>query len=193
MHIFGGTYGDYLKQSQYSAPDFQNRVAKSYIENQHDKNPYLKRIIWIPPGLNSHDQRQELLINRIKRQENNKATEILQAPLSELKRSIFRHLNASDEKKPVSHVKNSVYYMSDGPAKGYFAEIQKTLADLGHKLVLLDHNLPGLISQHINILLYCESVILDYNGNTNWLNAKQADINKINGYGRQAPYKFIVF
>ena len=92
IHMMGAYYGEFIKNAKYSLIDFQARVVKEFIESKEKcHKPY--QIIWIPSDLKTTDQRQSLYLKRIKRDETQEKTEIIEAPLEVFKTIVNNKLN----------------------------------------------------------------------------------------------------
>ena len=82
--MLGAWYGDFIKNSKFSFIDFQIKTVKDYIaakDNNH--KPY--QIIWIPNDIKPTDQRQALYLKRLKRDEAQYLTEIIETPFEVFK------------------------------------------------------------------------------------------------------------
>jgi hypothetical protein len=192
IHIMGSFYGEYLKNSQYSLNDFQNRVIKEYIGERNDK---LVRIIWIPNDLKSSDQRQNLYIKRLKRDEARKNTEIVEAPLEVLKTIIQTKLDeilnpAIIEKGD----KDKIYFIAeniaDEPVKDMVEYLESQQFEvLKLKPINTNHT---FVHQHRKNLVDADAILI-YQGKSNeyWLDSKIRDLIKTPGYGKNKPFKAI--
>ncbi|MFW6328246.1 MAG: hypothetical protein ACOC2F_08055, partial [Bacteroidota bacterium] len=131
IHIMGGIYGDYIKSGAYSLIDLQNRIVREVLEKGTNKKK-LKRIIWIPPYLKIPDQRQELYLRRLKREETDESTEIIQAPLEDLKSTISKTLRNKDKiAREQLRDKKSVYIIHDYKNTSLIPEIESQIKDQG--------------------------------------------------------------
>ena len=189
IHIMGGIYGDYIKNTAYSLNDFQNRQVKEFIAGLKDKYSF-QRIIWIPPYLKIPDQRQELYLRRIRREETDKATEIIQAPLEDLKKMIFQKIAAgvklSGNKKTD---KKSLYLIYDSTTETILDKLKSLLNYNDIKSLELNYDDQNVLESHYENLSSCDGVIILYNGLEGWLNSKLNDLKKVWGYGREKPFK----
>jgi hypothetical protein len=84
VHLMGAWYGDFIKNSKYSFIDFQIKTVKEYIESK-DKTRKPNQVIWIPNDIKPTDQRQALYLKRLKRDEAQMRTEIIETPFEVFK------------------------------------------------------------------------------------------------------------
>lgn len=191
IHLLGGLYGTYLKDSRYSITDYLNRTVRAYMQNLDSVNRKFKRIIWIPPYLRISDQRQDLFLGRLKREENDAHTELIQSPLEDLKSLVFNtieNISTASEKYAKGPC---VYLIHDPLVHPDIDEYISFFSDNDIEVSALNFdNEHSLIEQHINNLKECDAVLIIDNANQNWLEAKLRDIIKIKGYGRENPFIF---
>ena len=192
IHMLGGLYGAYLKDSRYSITDFLNRTVRKYIKETDFNGRKFKRIIWTPPYLKISDQRQDLFLGRLKREENDRYTEMIQSPLEELKTLIFNNINTLlDSSTNVSDDKFCLYIIHDPLHHPNLNNYMSFLSDKAIRVLTLSfENEDSIIQQHIKHLKFCTGVLILDNKNTNWLEAKFRDLIKIRGYGRTRPFAF---
>ncbi len=192
IHMLGGLYGSYLKDSRYSITDFLNRTVRKYIKETDFTGREFKRIIWIPPYLKISDQRQDLFLGRLKREENDQYTELIQSPLEELKTLIFNNINTLSDTSSYDADKEFCIYLIHDPL--HQPNLENYISFLSNKgirvLTLSFENENSIIQQHIQQLASCHGVLIFDNENTNWLEAKFRDLIKIRGYGRSKPFAF---
>ncbi len=194
IHMMGAFYGDFIKNSKYSLIDFQVRTVKEYLESKETKNkPY--QIIWIPNDLKTTDQRQSLYLKRIKREESNEKTEIVEAPLEVFKTIVNNKLKELTL-KPQDIEKNghNLYLLYEPPEKQKLDEYINLIKERGFNII---DNMSTLkeyysITDHINTLKKSDAVLI-YKGNSTmeWLNSKIRDLVKVPGLGKQKPFKAV--
>lgn len=192
IHILGRLYGAYLKDTRYSITDYLNRFVRDFINEKGTDNQTIKRIIWIPPYLKISDQRQDLFLGRLKREESDPNTELVQSPLEDLKTLIIRNINALTNTLITENEKtNSIYIIYDPLSTSNIENYLTFFQEKAISVLTLDFDQTNnIIEQHLNIIKSCDSVLVVYNGNQNWLEAKLRDIIKIKGYGRKHPFVF---
>lgn len=192
IHMMGGLYGTYLKDSRYSVSDYLNRTVRNYLKEIDLSNRKFKRIVWLPPYLKISDQRQDLFLGRLKREENDPATELIQSPLEELKTLIFKSLNDFKKNMQIGTGRvSSVYIVHDPLKTNSLEQYEQFFQDKAIRALSLSFDdEESIINEHINNLRYCDSVLVIANNNQNWLEAKLRDIVKVKGYGREKPFSF---
>ena len=191
IHVMGAQYGDLIKNSNFSIPDFQNRIVRSFLENKDEKS-LLHRIIWIPSDLKISDQRQTLYLNRLKRDDAFKNSEIIEAPV-ELFKTIIRtkssQLGQSTEEK---YDNLKVYLICEEEeeqetVKKYKEHLEQNgLYVLEFASVLKEQN---NVTQHKKSLIDADAVII-YQGKStkSWLISKVHDLIKAPGFGKQKKF-----
>ncbi len=192
IHIMGAFYGEYLKNSQYSIIDFQNRVTKDFIL---EKNTRLERIIWVPNDLKTSDQRQNLYIKRLKRDEAHKKTEIVEAPLEVLKTIIHTKLNEIlNPGIQTTGEKDKIYFITENTSDSSVSEMIRYLQNQHFEILTLEPagKNQSFVHLHRQNLIDANAVLI-YQGDSNdlWLNSKIRDLIKTPGYGKNSPFKAI--
>ena len=194
IHLMGAYYGDYVKNSKYSLIDFQNQTVKSYIDKSGNSNNLL-RMIWIPNDLKASDQRQSLYLKRLKRDEAQEKTEIIEAPLEVFKSILNNKLEELNEpEKPKIKDRKKIYLVYEKDERDIIKNLIKEIDEKKYTVIDndLDINKKKLVSKHIENLVEADAVII-YNGNSGkeWLDSKIRDIIKVPGYGKVTPFMAI--
>ena len=192
IHIMGSLYGEYLKNSQYSLNDFQNRVTKEFIQ---ERNSNLVRIIWIPNDLKPSDQRQNLYVKRLKRDEAQKNTEIVEAPLEVLKTIIHTKLNEILNPGVIAKgEKDKIYFIAENITDKLVKDMVEYLENQQYEVLKLEIVSANhtFVNQHRKNLVEADAILI-YQGNSNdlWLDSKIRDLIKTPGYGKNRPFKAI--
>jgi hypothetical protein len=194
IHMMGAFYGDFLKNSKYSLIDFQARVVKEYIESK-EKRRKPHQIIWVPSDLKTTDQRQSLYLKRIKRDETQEKTEIVEAPLEVFKTIIHNKLREiTHTSEFVPHTGHILYILYEEPEKQKIQEYISLIQNRGFSVInnMNTEKEYYSITDHLNTLKKVDAVLI-YKGNSTmeWLNSKIRDLVKIPGYGKEKPFKAI--
>ncbi|MBN1789686.1 MAG: hypothetical protein JW830_04255 [Bacteroidales bacterium] len=194
VHLLGAWYGEFLKNSKYSFIDFQIKTVKDYIASKSNSHkPY--QIIWIPNDIKPTDQRQALYLKRLKRDEAQHMTEIIETPFEVFKTILNTRLNelVSPEAKPVAE-KNKLYVIYEKSSGGKMAEYTSVLKAKGFDIMESNENGGDFfpLSKHIYNLLTADAVLI-YKGNSTmeWLNSKIRDLVKAPGYGKSKPFRAV--
>ncbi|MBN1416066.1 MAG: hypothetical protein JW973_13275 [Bacteroidales bacterium] len=194
IHMMGAFYGDFIKNAKYSLIDFQARVVKEFIESKENRNkPY--QIIWIPSDLKTTDQRQSLYLKRMKRDETQERTEIIEAPLEVFKTLVNNKLNEiSNLHETHAEPGYSLYFLHEEPEKQKLQEYVALIQNRGFRIITADTAGKEYLSitDHVKTLKKVDAVII-YKGNSSmeWLNSKIRDLVKVPGFGKEKPFKAI--
>ncbi|MBP1668117.1 MAG: hypothetical protein H6Q21_483 [Bacteroidetes bacterium] len=194
IHMMGAYYGEFIKNAKYSLIDFQARVVKEFIESKEKcLKPY--QIIWIPSDLKTTDQRQSLYLKRIKRDETQEKTEIIEAPLEVFKTIVNNKLNELAV-APVmtSETGYSLYLICEETEKPDLQDYINLIQSRGFRILT---SVPAekeyySITEHIRLLKKADAVLI-YKGDSSmeWLNSKLRDLVKVPGFGKEKPFKAI--
>jgi hypothetical protein len=194
VHLLGAWYGDFIKNSKYSLIDFQIKTVKDYISGRKNQ-PALNQLIWIPNDIKPTDQRQALYLKRLKRDEAQHRTEIIETPFEVFKTILNLRLNEHTNPTviPVAE-KNKLYVIYEKESKDNIAGFLQQIRSKGFD-ILESHGENGdflPLTRHINNLLVADAVLI-YKGDCpmDWLNSKIRDLVKAPGYGKSKPFRAI--
>ncbi|HEX2395095.1 MAG TPA: hypothetical protein VHI78_07095 [Bacteroidales bacterium] len=193
VHLLGSWYGDFIKNSKLSFIDFQIKTVKDFISSkQNTLKPY--QIIWIPNDIKPTDQRQSLYLKRLKRDEAQYMTEIIETPFEVFKTILNTRLSelTNPPLKPVAE-KNKLYVIYENSSALRMNEFNDIMRGKGFDI--LEHSNNGdenPLGRHINNLLAADAVLI-YKGDStmDWLNSKIRDLVKAPGYGKSKPFRAI--
>lgn len=194
VHLLGAWYGELIKNSKLSLIDFQIKTVKDFITAKNNQNkPY--QVIWIPNDIKPSDQRQSLYLKRLKRDEAQYRTEIVETPFEVFKTHLNTRLNelTGFHPKPLAE-KNTLYVIYEKKSGNKLAEYIKFIQDKG--FTILESDKDGVdffpLSKHINYLLTADAVLI-YKGDSTmeWLNCKIRDLVKAPGYGKSSPFRAV--
>ncbi|HJZ41089.1 MAG TPA: hypothetical protein VJ203_12030 [Bacteroidales bacterium] len=194
VHLMGAWHGDFIKNSKYSSIDFQIKTVKEYITSKEiTRKP--NQVIWIPNDIKPTDQRQALYLKRLKRDEAQQHTEIIETPFEVFKTILNARLNEITNPQIIPQAeKNKLYfiYEKSGLNKigGYFEQIRSK----GFEIIESHDDSRDFypISRHINNLLIADAVLI-YKGDSTmeWLNSKIRDLVKAPGYGKSKSFRAV--
>jgi hypothetical protein len=194
VHLMGAWYGDFIKNSKYSLIDFQIITVKNYITAKNTQSkPY--QVIWIPNDIKPTDQRQSLYLKRLKRDEAQHRTEIIETPFEVFKTIINARLNelTNPQVKPVAE-KNKLYVVYEKTDRDKIIKYISQIQSKGFDVIDSQDDKHDLypISKHINNLLTADAVLI-YKGDStmDWLNSKIRDLVKIPGYGKSKSFRAV--
>jgi hypothetical protein len=194
IHMMGAYYGEFIKNAKYSLIDFQARVVKEFIESK-EKCPKPYQIIWIPSDLRTTDQRQSLYLKRIKRDETQEKTEIVEAPLEVFKTIVNNKLSELSHTPAMnSETGYSLYMICEEPEKLNLQDYMNLIQSRGFRIITGSPTGKEYysITEHIQKLKKADAVII-YKGESSmeWLNSKIRDLVKVPGFGKEKPFKAI--
>ena len=189
VHLIGAKYGFVPEDETHSLVEMQHELASEFSLKDG-----LSRLIWLPPGLQTTDERQQKFIHALRTgayvQER---ADLLETPLEELKSSILAKLRNGRPNGPGT-------VAPAGPARIYLiyceqdretaASIEDYLYDQGFELELpvFEGDETQLREAHQDKLMLCDAVLIYGGAITDaWLSSKRADLKKVFGWGRQQP------
>jgi hypothetical protein len=194
VHLMGAWYGDFIKNSKYSLIDFQINTVKDFIAAKNNQlKPY--QVIWIPNDIKPTDQRQALYLKRLKRDEAQHRTEIIETPFEVFKTILNARLNelTNPHVKPLAE-KNKLYVIYEKTDRDKIIEYINQMRSKGFEVIEPHDDNQDLypISKHINNLLTADAVLI-YKGDCtmDWLNSKIRDLVKVPGYGKSKPFRAV--
>jgi hypothetical protein len=194
VHMLGAWYGDFMKNSKYSFIDFQIKTVKDFISVKNNQTA-LSQLIWIPNDTKPTDQRQALYLKRLKRDEAQHQTEIIETPFEVFKTILNLRLNELINPLVIPAAeKNKLYVI-------YEKENSEKINPYLHQIRLSGYEIlephagngdPFPLTSHINNLLVADAVLI-YKGDCpmDWLNSKIRDLVKTPGYGKSKPFRAI--
>jgi hypothetical protein len=194
IHLLGAWYGDFIKNSKYSFIDFQIKTVKDYLSAKKDASSF-NQLIWIPNDIKPTDQRQALYLKRLKRDEAQYNTEIIETPFEVFKTILNIRLNELTNPTivPIAE-KNKLYVIYEKESRDKITEYLHQIRSKGFD-VLESHGDDGNnfpLTRHINNMLVADAVLI-YKGDCpmDWLNSKIRDLVKAPGYGKSKPFRAI--
>lgn len=193
VQMMGANYGDILKGSKYSLPDYQNLVIREF-QQQADEDKF-RRYIWLPLNMKVTDQRQSLYIKRLRRDDAGVSTEVIESPLETFKTILSARLSSGGTvKKEDFGNLSKVYVLTEDEQAEEFRQLVSTLSLSGLKVITLDFDEQiGLYARHLQALRDSDGIIVYQQGsNGYWLSSKLRDIIKSPGIGRKKPFQKII-
>lgn len=194
IHLLGAWYGDFVKNSKLSFIDFQIKTVKDFLASKDViQKPY--QFIWIPNDIKPTDQRQALYLKRIKRDEAQYLTEVVETPFEVFKTILNKRLDelTNPQAKPLAE-KNKLYVIYEKSSAPNMVEYNNVFRSRGFEVLEQSSNgndsLP--LTEHINNLLAADAVLV-YKGEStmDWLNSKLRDLVKAPGFGKSKPFRSV--
>jgi hypothetical protein len=185
VHLIGEHYGIIPEGESRSVIELQNDLAA--IEGSK-----LRRIIWMPVGLQPQDRQQQEFVKQLRLGlSSQQGTDFLETRLEDLKTVIQEKLTRQDTiATSSSGDAASVYLICDRQDIDSVKPVEDYLFNKG-----LDVTLPvtegdetQMIQDHKDNLMMCDAVMIYYGrAGEIWLRMKQRELQKIAGYGRVEP------
>lgn len=190
VHLVGENYGIIPEmETERSVVRLQQQLA---VERGDDAG--FSRLIWMPPGLQSKDERQQKFIADLQNNfTSSNGSELLQVKLEDLKTIIQTKLAqkpkqaaAADEEAGATRL----YLICDQQDIDAVDPLQNYLFERGIEvtLPLLDGSEAEVLQDHKENLLVCDALLI-FQGRASegWLRMKLRELLKLPGYGRTAP------
>jgi hypothetical protein len=193
VHMLGAWYGDPVKNSKLSFTDFQIKTVKEFISGKENKVTR-SQLIWIPNDIKPTDQRQALYLKRLKRDEAQYQTEIIETPFEVFKTILNLRLNEIIHPTVIPPAqKNKLYAIFEPESSREIEKYLKQIRDKGFEIIEPDLECEANpLTRHINNLLIADAVLI-YKGDCpmDWLNSKLRDLVKAPGYGKSKPFRAV--
>jgi len=203
IHIFGDEYGPNYPEAEKNIVELQFDFVTDYInailsDKDLANQSKLERLIWMPPEISPSDEKQEQLINQLRRDiEKLHKTEIIQVPIELFKTIVVNKLKESlaapeskSERKPGG--KKSVYLIHDKSDEETAGIVEKEISSKGFEInkMNFDNGKASLFHLHKEYLIGCDAALVLYKGTSrSWLMSKMKDLLKAPGLGRYEPMK----
>ena len=184
IQIVGENYGVMTPEGKYSIHDIESQTIRKFILENSDKNQF----IWIPSGMKITDSKQDLFINRLKRDDSSLQSEIIETTPEEFKNIIARFLE-SGEQPETGIPAQSVYLITKQNSYSIF--IEKAAKDSNISVISsVNNNQIVTYQNHLKILGNINNVIIYYDRpDAAWFKSKIGDAIKAMGKARKTPFK----
>jgi hypothetical protein len=192
IHMIGSRYGFVPEGDTRSVVWLQQELA---AERQNQGKFHC--IVWMPPNLELHDERQRGSIDHLQEQlRDENRFELLKTPLESLKSYIFDRLNPKVESPAAKPPSGSgelrrFYLICESRDFRAVEPLRKCLFDAGFAvdLPLREGDQQEIRLEHEATLQECDGVILYYgSASEGWLREKIRDLRKSRGLGRSRPF-----
>jgi Domain of unknown function (DUF4062) len=201
IHLFGKTFGFVPEGGMQSLLEIQNELA---IER--GSNGDFSRLLWIPPGLEVHDERQQRVVGQLRMDpRTQKGADLLETFLEDFRTVIQDRLKEDRLKrmtKPESAPRqpgNSVtaasahaqlYLIYDHRDAAITSPWEDFLFEQGLEIIrpVFEGDEAEIREHHEENLRSCDGALIFYgSGNECWLRRKLRELQKSPGYGRTKP------
>jgi serine/threonine protein kinase len=192
IHFVGEHFGLVPEATDLSMVALQNQVAARFCENSS-----LKRLIWIPKGLQPRDERQTSFVRQLQSDPRSvTGAELIADTLENLKvllRSRWEREQAERDKPPAKPTEGGaprVYLICDQEDEAALEPLEDYFYDQG-----IEVSLPGFEADesevqqiHIQNLRDCDAVLIYYGAaGMHWVDFKIRDLQKAAGYRDSRP------
>jgi hypothetical protein len=197
IHLVGKNYGTVPEGTTESIPVIQNELA---IDRVNQGN--FSRIIWIPPGLQVEDGRQQKFIEHLRTDPRiQKGSDLLETPLEDLRTVIQDRLKPAPErvhKNSAAPTSNSnplqVYLVYDQRDVGVISAWADLLFDRGFEVLrpVFEGDEREVREYHEENLRDCDGALIFFGAaNELWVRRKMRELQKSAGYGRVKPIRAV--
>ena len=192
IHLLGQRYGVTPEDSSESLPALQVRLTAD-----RSLRPDLQRLIWMPGGEESPDERQRAFVLRVQEDPAlHHRAEIIEGNLNLLKKDLIRRLAPPEEKPKVAVPAKSsngapkLYLICDPKDESAIEALEDYLFAQGLEVMLpaFDGDDADAAALHQENLLTCNAVLVYYGAAPKaWVDIKLRELLKAAGYGRETP------
>lgn len=192
IHLIGRNYGVVPDGTE------QSRVALQAEHAQHHAGESgLKRLVWVPAGLDIDDPRQRRMVDGLLNDPaiDHGAGDLLQASIEDLLTQVHRQLRALREQRDDAGRDDdipSVYVICDQRDTAYIDGIADVLAEHGCQVSLPEFDADEAEFRDYNksMLTSCDAAIVYYkSANRQWLEQKLQDLRRLPALGRSQPLR----
>lgn len=194
VHVIGTNYGFVPEGTDRSIVELQNDLA---IEREENGN--FSRLVWIPPGLDTEDERQKRFIETLRSDpRTQKGADLLETPLEDLKTQIQQNLarkpvNVIVPKKPNESAEvRHVHLVCDSRDSDNVKSVADYLFEHGCEVTLpaFQGDEAEVRTDNEDNLRRADGVLIYYGApNELWLRGKLREGRKSAGMGRTKPLK----
>ncbi len=195
VHLVGRRYGLIPEDGLESLPEIQNRLAA-----ERAKESGFTRLIWMPPRLETSDERQREFVRRLRLEiESGKNSDLLETPFEDLRTGVQNLLKPpSVEKPPLGDQSGSaeelirLYFIYDQRDLDSIEPWQHYLFEYGLEILrpLFEGDETEIRECNEENLRTCDAVVIHYGAaNELWVRRKLREIQRIGGLGRTEPLK----
>lgn len=205
VHLVGRSYGVVPDGATDSVVALQAELAveRGQSARAGEGDPF-SRLIWLPAGLETEDERQRELIDHLRDDARlHERGDLLETGLEDFKSALLRYLAPETEEEPADDPAPAgeaaaeddllrVYLICDQRDLGATAELEDLLFDRGLEVVtpIFEGDEAQVRRDHEESLVLCDAVLLYWGlGNELWLRRKLREVQKSAGFGRKAPFR----
>lgn len=189
IHLIPANYTEYFPNKSISIVEHQCNLSAQLIKNNHKD---IRRIIWIPSDFDVVDEKNQIFIEKIQRdQELSHNTLVLKVNLEDLKKIYRKILSGDDMVKGDLESLPDLYMIADKEDDSVASHINREASAAGLKFGI---NYNGIsYNEHLKYLASAQVVVVNYTlENQQWINVKVHDILKSPGLETSKPNKKLV-
>jgi hypothetical protein len=191
IHLIGANYGIIPEGAEESVVELQYKMTAERAAIDRE----FKQLVWMPPGLQPSDERQQRFIARLLN--DSTGAEILQFKLEDLKSLIQERLRPKPPvPKEVLDGPPLIYLICDLADQEVIFPLADFLFDQGFEALLppSEGGEEVVFQMHKDSLLVCDAAII-YQGKASatWLQVRLLEVRKAIGYGRDKPLPTSVY
>jgi hypothetical protein len=185
VQIISSHYGSIAPGENKSVFEMENIIIREYLK----LNNSIQRIIWVPNNLKINDQKQKLFLNRLKRDDADAQTEIIETSQEDFKIVLAQRISGRQQVRSESSDNNCGVYLVTKPDTDTH-DIEKLADNLNVHLTKKEGAAEkNYYSKHLENLKLADCVLFYYNdGDENWLKSNLKDAIKAQGLGKDNPF-----
>ena len=200
VHLVGRNYGIVPEGATESLVVLQNELA---IERGAAND--FTRLIWMPPGLETEDERQRQFIESLQTDSRIQlGADILETPLEDFKSMIQKRLEPPEEEEKEEQEQDAgaaidlgddlsrVYLICDQRDLDATLALEDYLYDQGYEVTVpvFEGDEAQVRKDHEENLVICDAILFYYGaGNELWLRRKLREMQKSAAFGRTRPLR----
>ncbi len=188
IHPIPLVYSKYFPDRNVSIVEHQCILSAHYAA---DKQHNVKRIIWIPSDFDITDEDNQIFVEKIQRDQDQKTnTMVLKITMEDLKK-IYRKILSGEDLQIFDEKLPNVYFVADSYDESLTGKIFHSQSGEEMKV---NTNFKGITyNQHLKYLASSEFVIINYTAdNEPWFMMKVNDIFKSKGIKTSKPFKKLI-
>ncbi|MEM7585652.1 MAG: DUF4062 domain-containing protein [Acidobacteriota bacterium] len=197
VHLVGHNYGIVPEGATESLVVLQNEYAIECSSSE------LSRLIWMPPGLTTEDERQQQFIESLHNDSRiQEGADILETTLEDFKTAIHLKLEPPEEEEAddpdalddfdLGDDLTRIYLICDQRDLDHTLPLEDYLYDQGYEVVVpvFDGDEAQVRKDHEENLVICDAIVFYYGaGNELWLRRKLREMQKSAALGRSKPLR----
>jgi hypothetical protein len=194
IHLIGKHYGVVPEGGELSLVEMQHELATS-----RDTQPTFSRLIWIPDGLQTQDERQRRVLERLRMDPRiGDGADLLETYFEDLRTTVQVWLKRDRTPVPPAAAAAGrgaetprIYLIADERDLAAIDPWADALFDEGLEVIrpAFEGDERDIREYHEENLATCDGVLIFYGaGNEPWLRRKLRELQKAAGYGRTKPH-----